>query len=42
MYLIHHVMSHDHLIERSCKFMDGSSLCYVITMISLVTTVIAL
>lgn len=31
------VTSKDHLIERSCEFMGGSTLCYAITLISLVT-----
>ena len=37
MYLICHVTSHDHLIERTCEFMGRISLCYVTTLISLVT-----
>ena len=37
MYLIYHVTSHDHLIERSCEFMTQSSLWYVTAVISLVT-----
>ena len=37
MYLICHVTSHDHLIERACEFIGGNSLCYVTTLISLVT-----
>ena len=37
MYLICHVTSHDHLIERGCEFMGKNSLCYVTTLISLVT-----
>ena len=28
MYLICHVTSHDHLIDRACKFMGGSTLCH--------------
>ena len=35
MYLVFHVTVHDYLIERSCKFMDGGSLCCVTTPISL-------
>ena len=41
MYLICHVTSHDHLIERACKLMGWNSLCYAITVISLVTINIA-
>ena len=37
MYLICHVTLHDHLIERACEFIGGNSLCYVTTLISLVT-----
>ena len=37
MYLICHVTSDDHLIERACKRMGGNSLCYVTTPISLAT-----
>ena len=37
MYLICHVTSHDHFIERACEFIGGNSLCYVTTLISLVT-----
>ena len=37
MYLICHVTSHDHLIERAYKCMGGSSLCYDTTLISLAT-----
>ena len=37
MYLICHVNSHDHHIERAYKFMVGSCLCYVTTVINLVT-----
>ena len=37
MYLICHVTSDDHLIERACKLMGGNSLCYVTTPISLAT-----
>ena len=29
MYVICHVTSHYHLIERSCDFMGENSLCYV-------------
>ena len=36
MYLVCHVTSHDHLIERAYKFMGGSSLGYVTGLISLV------
>ena len=36
-YLICHVASQDHLIEGSCKFMGGSSLWYVTTLINIVT-----
>ena len=34
MYLICHMTSHDHLIERACEFMGGSSLCYVTTLMT--------
>ena len=37
MFLICHMTSPDHLIERACEFMGGNSLCYVTTLISLVT-----
>ena len=37
MYLICHVTSHDHLVERSCEFTGGSPLSYVTRQISLVT-----
>ena len=37
MYLICHVTSQDHLIERSYEIMVDSSLCYVTMLISLVT-----
>ena len=37
MYLICHVTSHDHLIERTCELMGRNSLCYVNMLISLVT-----
>ena len=37
MYLFYHVTHQDHLIERSCKFMGGTFLCYVATLITLVT-----
>ena len=33
MYLICHLTSDDPLIERACKFMGRSSLCYIITLI---------
>ena len=36
MYLICHVTSHNHLIEGTCKFMGGSFLRYVTTLICLV------
>ena len=42
MYLICHMTSHDHFTEGSCKFLDGSSLWYVTTLISLVTTSIVI
>ena len=35
LHLICHVSLHDHLTEGSCKFMGGSSLQYVTTLISL-------
>ena len=35
MYLICHVTSYDHLIEVSCKFVGGSSLRYVTTLITI-------
>ena len=34
--------SHDQLIEEACKFLDGSSLCYVTMLVSLVTISIAM
>ena len=37
MYLISHLTLHDHLIERGYEFMGKNSLCYVTTLISLVT-----
>ena len=37
MYLICHVTSHDHLIERTCELLGRNSLCYVTKLISLVT-----
>ena len=37
MYLICHVTSYDNLIEGSCKFMGGSSLLHVTTLISFLT-----
>ena len=37
MYFICHVTSDDHLIERVCKFMGASSLCYATLLINLVT-----
>ena len=42
MYLICHMPSHDHLIEGLWKFLGGSSLRYVTTLISLaiISTVI--
>ena len=42
MYLMCHVTSHYHLTERSCEFMGGSSLCYVIILISLVIIIIGM
>ena len=36
MYLICLMTSQDHFIERSYKFMDGSSLCYATMLVSLV------
>ena len=33
-YLICHVILHDHLIKRLCEFMGGNSLGYVTTLIS--------
>ena len=36
-YLICHVTLHDHLIEKVCKFMGGTPLCYVTRLIRLVT-----
>ena len=36
-YLICHVISHDQLIERVCKFMGENALCYATTLMSLVT-----
>ena len=39
MYLICHMTSHGYLIERSCEFMGGSSLCYDSMLISVVTIV---
>ena len=35
-YLMFHVISQNHLIEGSCKFINETSLLYVITMPSLV------
>ena len=35
-YLVCHVTSHEHLIERAYEFMGGNSICYVTTLISLV------
>ena len=37
MYLIFHVTSHDHVIERAREFVGGSTFSYVTTLISLVT-----
>ena len=37
-----HVTSHDQLIEKPCKFLGGSSLCYVTALISLVTICIVM
>ena len=37
MYLICHVTSHNYLIERPCKFVGSSFLCYATTLIILVT-----
>ena len=37
MFLICHVSPRDQLIKRACKFMGGSSLCHVVTLISLLT-----
>ena len=42
MYLIYHVTSHGHLIERAYKFFGGNSLCYVTTLISLVAITIVM
>ena len=42
MYLICHVASLDHLIVRACEFIGGKSLCYITTLISLVTISIAM
>ena len=42
MYLICHVTSHDHPIESSWKIVSGGSLCYVATLINLVTIVIVM
>ena len=36
MHLICHMISHDHLIDRACKFVGKSSLCYVTMLTSLV------
>ena len=41
MYLICHVTSSDHFIEKACKSMGENSLCYVM-LISLVTIGIAM
>ena len=38
MYLICHLVSHDHLTEGSCGFMSGSSLQHGTILVSLVTT----
>ena len=38
MYLICHLISHDHLTEGSCRFMGGSSLQHDTILASLVTT----
>ena len=37
MYLVLHVISQDHLIERACKFIGGIPLCYITALISLMT-----
>ena len=37
MYLICHVTSGKHFIDRACEFMGGNSLCYITMPISLVT-----
>ena len=36
MHLVCHVTSHDHLIKGSCRFIGGSSLQYVTTVVSVV------
>ena len=36
MYLFCHMILHDQLIDRSCKYMCGSSVKYVTTLVSLV------
>ena len=39
MYLFYHVVLHEYYIKGSCKFMGGSSLWYVISLLSMVTIV---
>ena len=41
-YLICNVTSHDQLIDRAWEFMGDNSLCYVTTLISIVTITIAM